>query len=139
MNFKGLKGTLFVLFILFIILFLIFWGSSESEVKISPESTAKLAAEELVKDNLKAPSTANFTDAEVIDKKDELYMVKVTVDAQNSFGAMIRGYFLVVVKVNTSEPNRYSYSSNFAVQEVSNPPTDREIIVVKSLNNWNLS
>jgi len=107
--------------------------------KISPESTAKSAAEELVKDTLKSPSTANFIDTEVIGKKDELFMVKVTVDAQNSFGAMIRGCFLVVVEVNASKPNRYSYSPDFAVQEVSNPPTDREIIVVKLLNNWNSS
>lgn len=93
MNLKGRKaGLVMVLFF-----FLFFGGSSDS-----PESTAKFAAEKLVKDKLKAPSTANFIGAEIIDKKDDPYLVKVTADAQNSFGAMIRGNFLVVVKVNVS-------------------------------------
>ncbi len=132
MNLKGHKAGL--IFLLLFILFLIFFVSG---IWISPESTAKSVAKELVKESLKAPSMAKFVDAEIIDKRGELYMVKVTMDAQNSFGAMIRGNFLVVVGVNASEPNRCNYYPDFAVQEVSTPPTDREIIVVKSLNRWN--
>jgi hypothetical protein len=53
-----------------------------------------------VKDTLKAPSTAVFPDINdvKITKKDTLYSITGYVDAQNSFGAMLRTSYIGEIK-----------------------------------------
>lgn len=64
------------------------------------------AAEDDVKNNLKAPSTAKFpghimeSDEWVINKNGNRYTVSSYVDAQNSFGTMIRSNFTVTYEWN---------------------------------------
>jgi hypothetical protein len=64
-------------------------------------------AEEYVKATLKAPSTASFggifsdyqdPDSNVIVQSDGTYVVRIWVDAQNSFGAMLRSHFVLKLK-----------------------------------------
>lgn len=62
-------------------------------------------ATESVKNSLKSPSTAEFpfsynSSGVSITKTGEIYTVKGWVDAQNSFGAMIRNDFIVKMKKN---------------------------------------
>ena len=64
------------------------------------------AAEDDVKNNLKAPSTAKFpghiveSDEWIINKNGNRYTVSSYVDAQNSFGTMIRSNFTVTYEWN---------------------------------------
>lgn len=62
---------------------------------------AKIIARDFVKQRLKAPSTAKFQSTynfAVQEQKDGSWKVQGYVDAQNSFSAMIRNNFQVVVK-----------------------------------------
>ena len=67
---------------------------------------AKALAREYIKDHLKAPATAVFSSESVCAKADECkqgwYFYRANVDAQNSFGAMLRTPFLVEVFTDKS-------------------------------------
>ena len=57
--------------------------------------TAYFMMQEFVKKNLKSPSTAQFPDYKeiTINKNNFVYSVSGYVDAQNSFGAIMRTYY----------------------------------------------
>ena len=57
-------------------------------------SNAYIYTEKIVKDNLKAPSTAKFSNQKYgYNEEYSRYVVSGSVDSQNSFGAMIRANF----------------------------------------------
>ena len=66
------------------------------------ESDVWYEAKEIVKDRLKAPSTASFCSksSATITKSGNTWTIKGYVDAENSFGAMIRNDFTVVLVFN---------------------------------------
>lgn len=101
---------------------------------LSPEERAVSAAKTLIAEYLKAPSTAKYQSTKIIEQNGQYYLIHVIVDAQNSFGAMIRGNYLVCIEL--TEGNRFKFNPNFAVQECSNPPDEMIISVVKKLNEW---
>lgn len=59
------------------------------------KDTPELVARRLVKNELKAPSTADFRNVEQIWKSDSSFAVLVEVDAENSYGAKLRDTFCV--------------------------------------------
>lgn len=87
-------------------------GSSSKPDNWNTENKAKTYAELMVKDNLKAPSTAKFCNSarEMTAKNLGGAKWKVTgwVDAENSFGAMIRSDFEVVLELNKNGATRIS-------------------------------
>lgn len=87
-------------------------SSSGSSNNWNTESWAKSYAQIIVKDNLKAPSTAKFcnTAREMTAKNMGGSKWKVTgwVDAENSFGAMIRSDFEVVLELNSNGATKIS-------------------------------
>lgn len=87
-------------------------SSSKSSNDWNTESWAKSYAQIIVKDNLKAPSTAKFcnTAREMTAKNMGGSKWKVTgwVDAENSFGAMIRSDFEVVLELNSNGATKIS-------------------------------
>ena len=62
-------------------------------------SDARIAAEDIVRDNLKSPSSADFCGASkyTITRSGNTWTVRGYVDAQNSFGATLRNDFTVVI------------------------------------------
>lgn len=84
---------------------LVFGGENDEQqqqqpkVKAFDKIDAKMWAEECVKEKLKSPSTADFSgwiDTKTIAIPDG-FKVTGHVDSQNSFGAVIRGYYSVLV------------------------------------------
>jgi hypothetical protein len=111
---KDPVGALVVLVLLVISIGLIIWGvssalnggSSTPEPKHS-DVAALVMCEEFVKDNLKSPSTASFPFEEgkvapLPDEGDGHYIVRGAVDAQNSFGAMLRTQYYCKVHYEPS-------------------------------------
>ena len=73
-------------------------NNHSSNIGIHTDAEAFTVAEYVVKENLKAPSTAQFckiTEATITYLGNKKYEIKGWVDAQNSFGAMIRQNFTV--------------------------------------------
>ena len=72
--------------------------------KKAASAYAYTLAKELVLKTLKAPKTAIFsgytTSNYWYDQEEGLYYVQLYVDAQNSFGAMLRKYYQVKLKIN---------------------------------------
>ena len=92
------------------------------------------AAKTLVYKNLKAPATARWASATVVARKSPRFLVHVLVDAQNDFGALIRNSYLVAVALEGGE--KFSFSPAFGLQECNNPPSEAEIQVMRSMNDW---
>lgn len=73
-------------------------GDSEEDLKIQ----AWVCAEDIVEQNLKSPSSADFcsyTDADILNLGDNEYKISGWVDAQNGFGATIRTDFTVTLEL----------------------------------------
>lgn len=69
-------------------------------------SEAYIIAKEFMSKTLKAPSTAKFPSSEykfIASNKTNYCIIKSYVDAQNSFGAQIRTYYLVELKWNEQD------------------------------------
>lgn len=75
----------------------------ETDISLAMQTTLQVGTEDAVKMVLKALSTAKFPwiDGWSFSRKDDVYTVSGYVDAQNSFGAMIRSYFTMQWKVNS--------------------------------------
>lgn len=72
------------------------YSTTHKGLTVEQEAEAIAMAKEMVKAELKAPSTASFpwdSSAYTITKSGNQYTVKGYVDAQNSFGAKIRSKF----------------------------------------------
>ena len=69
-------------------------------VSTREKSTCWSLAQHVISKQLKAPATANFPayNEATIEKVDDIYEVNGYVDAQNSFGALVRVYFEVLLK-----------------------------------------
>ena len=87
----------------------VFDDSSSSKVSSnsssSKETDAKICAVKAVKDSLKAPSTAEFcsyTEMEATNLGGNEWKITGYVDAENSFGAMLREYWTVTLTLTDS-------------------------------------
>jgi hypothetical protein len=110
---------------------------SESYAASDLEYYAMGAAELIVKGRLKAPATARFTETSVVRQSGDRYLVATTVDAENSFGAMIRSTYLVAVRINPNKATEYTYSPHDAILPCSGrSPTSEEIEKAKRANDW---
>ena len=65
-------------------------GPSASEILIG----AEIVCEDAVRDQLKAPDTADFSDTEAEKAGGSKYVVRGAVDSENSFGAKLRAQWI---------------------------------------------
>lgn len=89
--------------------------------------------EQVVLETIDTPATAHFVSSNVIAREGAWRMVHVVVDAQNHFGAMLRKSLCVTY---FRDGTKIRWGNTFGVQECSKPPSDPEIALLKSLNNW---
>ena len=98
------------------------------------EDRATNAARNILLDSLKSPSTVQWAGDLLVEKSHPYYLRFFTIDAQNSFGAMIRSHFLVCVKIE--DEKEIPCSSPDAVQEYNHYPLSIEVEVFKKMNSW---
>ncbi len=95
-------------------------------------------AQQVLMDHLKAPGSAEFLEKKVLSHDNYgRRLVFFLVDSQNSFGALVRDGFLVVVRPDLEKQSAY-YSRIFAVQKSSREPEEHEMEIVQGLNSWNI-
>lgn len=97
------KQTIGCLVVGALLLFIFSQSCSKSENKTGSSSEAWYIAKKFAEKDLKAPATADFPSqfadgVKITDHGGGKYTVKGYVDAQNSFGAKIRQYFMVEVQ-----------------------------------------
>ncbi|MCH7228774.1 hypothetical protein [Haloferula sp. A504] len=63
------------------------------------DQKVKLITEQIIRNSLKAPSTANFSNFQVVAEEGPFRQTYIEVDAQNGFGAMIRSYYVCTFKL----------------------------------------
>jgi len=113
------------------------YAESYEEAEDSKKLTAKLGAFEVVKKNLKSPSSSRLVDQDLLETSGDSYLYRVEVDSQNSFGAQVRSTWLVCLSVKSDSPDRYHWNDQVGALEVSrNGPTPEEIKTFKELNGW---
>jgi len=79
---------------------------------------SKVMAKKYVTENLKAPSTAKFTDENIHIglERDSSVVVKISVDAQNTFGAMFRNDFYLKMKWS----KKFDDTDNWVLIDIQN-------------------
>jgi hypothetical protein len=106
----------------------------------SKEYVAESCGETILNKYLKAPASATFQESKILETNGVQYLVKVTVDAENSFGAKIRETYLVVTKPDFDNSGILSVScKSFEGKDVMRSdgrPTEADITAIKSLNEW---
>ena len=91
-------------FILFAIISKILgFGSSPDKPSGPDQIDAQATCQVSIEDALKAPSTASFSDWSSVSTGSEGYEISGVVDAQNSFGAMLRSPFVCILKIENGE------------------------------------
>lgn len=97
------------------------------------------AAKQLVGEQLKSPSTAVYSEEEIVEKDDYgRVLVRLTVDAENGFGATIRNYAAVVILKYNEDEETFRYSRYNAVQLYENKSSQATVEeMMKSMNDWN--
>lgn len=115
-----------------IILFNLFSGGGESN-----EDFIIRCAQTVAYEQLKSPSTASFSDGQVVEKDDYgRALVTFFVDAENSFGAYVRTYYAIVIETYDKSTEKFTYNS-FAVQHWSNGTnSDFYLEAAKVAANW---
>ena len=95
-------------------------------------------AKSVASNYLKAPSTATYSDCEVVEKDDYgRALVFLTVESQNSFGAYVRTYFAVVIESYDKSTEEYTYS-RFSVQHwTDSSHNEMGLELSKELGHWN--
>lgn len=93
-------------------------------------------AQTLVYNNLKAPATSNCVSSSVLDK-DEYgrAVVLLEVDAENSFGALIRTDFCVVIQ-GINYDGTYDYDKINCLQTYTSSTQDMVVEIMKNLNDF---
>lgn len=97
------------------------------------ERDAWVCAQNIVKEELKSPSTADFCsypDASITDIGNERYVVKGYVDAKNSFGAEIRTDFTVTLTLTKSGYKDESCEIDNNLTEDTSSDTDFHYCIV---------
>ena len=124
---KSIKKTQIILGIIFLICFTTCVGmniggdsnkkNEKREINTSDLSYySKVMAKKFVKKVLKAPSTAKFPEEEIHIglNPDSTVIIKLAVDAQNSYGAMIRANYYLKMKWS----NDYEVPSNWQILDI---------------------
>lgn len=96
-----------ILGVLAVLLALTACGSSEPDPADvnGDDIAAQVVCRDFVRDSLKSPSTADFSDERVRHVGGKVWLVAGSVDSENSFGAMIRNDY--VCKVEYVSGDRY--------------------------------
>lgn len=68
-------------------------SSDDPEPDVEDDIAAEVMCEEFVKDRLKAPATAEFSDQHAESIGEQRWDVTGSVDSENSFGALIRSSY----------------------------------------------
>jgi tetratricopeptide (TPR) repeat protein len=104
------------------------------------DNNAITAAESIIKEEaLIAPSTAKFTNEKVIEKKEGLFLVQVTADAQNIYGVYIREYYLVILEFTSGGKlglGKFYWNKGIAAQKFDYPPDQDAVNMAKLVNGW---
>lgn len=88
-------------------------NNSSSEQNTKDALNAKICAEKVVKDNLKAPSSAkfcNYSEMQATNISGKKWKITGYVDAQNSFGTMLRQNWIVTLTLTDNGFTDYSVS-----------------------------
>jgi len=113
---KKKPGGCGLIFAIVVIALVVYFLTKDDGTKTSQPATsntpdkidAYLVAKEFVKDELKAPATANFGDNYTfVDNQDSTYDLAGTVDSQNSFGANLRATWRVSLRWIGGSPENY--------------------------------
>lgn len=101
----------------------------------SHEDKVQELAQKALLTKLKSPSTAKFVETKLLVNKKPYYIVYVSVDAQNSFGAVLRENYMVAL---TEENNKLNLGDLYGVQTCSSTPTSDEVAAMAVLNGFKL-
>lgn len=105
------------------------------------KTVANCGAEHIVGKQLVSPSTASYSNENVVDEKQDgknrKVAVALTVDAQNEYAAMIRKHYVVILSIDKDNSSKVTWKDGPAVMEIADEtPTETELTTAKAANDW---
>lgn len=97
---------------------------------------SRYAAQEIVGKRLKAPSQAEFVEAEVMDTLENYALVYLVVDAPNSFGVKLRAGYCVVLWYQLPDGKNFLWNKQTSVVTCDDKPDVDAIYALKLVNGW---
>jgi hypothetical protein len=91
-------------------------GNENSSGGQNLESMASVQCRNFVKDNIKSPSTAKFTTPMTTKLSDDTFEVVAYVDAENSFGAVVRNLFICRIRYEGGDD---AFQSNWSLLDLT--------------------
>ncbi len=123
-----------IVFVVTVAVLVIYFLNSASF--FSNDEKAITCAKTIISEDLKAPSTAIWSNASVLDKdRYGRYLVDITCEAQNSFGGYVKERYLVVVSDMKSD-GTFRYNKLFSKTTYSEYTKSEAIEYLKQSNNW---
>jgi len=99
------------------------------------EKMAIAAARQVVSGRLTAPGSARWVSDKVLEAKHPRYMIVVTVDSQNGFGALLRNTLLC--SITLQKDSKFICNRTVGLQEIDNDsPLEVQIQLFRTLNDW---
>ena len=99
------------------------------------EATALMAAEELILETVRGPATIRVSDKQILDRKDNKYLLACEVILENDLGDVTRHTYWIIVEVDPSDPDHYTYNRAFAVRRATGA-IEADLIAFKLANQW---
>jgi hypothetical protein len=100
------------------------------------KSESPYAGEEVVKEFLKAPTQAKFSERELVRQNDNFALVRMTVDAPNSFGVMLRQTWCAVVVFQPPRGEHFQWNKTFGGWPCEGDMGDDKILMREAAANW---
>ena len=99
------------------------------------EATALRAAEELILETVRGPATIRVSEKRILDRKGNKYLLACEVVLENDRGAVTSHTYWVIVEVDPSDPDNYSYNRAFAVRRATGA-IEADLLAFKLANQW---
>ncbi|MBY0314649.1 MAG: hypothetical protein K2Q26_03965 [Bdellovibrionales bacterium] len=136
-GFLTLSAVIFAVYTMYKSVSYLIWPNSQSAFNITSGPRPEDFSEQLIKEVLKDPVSATFSNVKVVDKKKtekgEKFLVVSTVRAANSFGGFLVNDWCAVFEYETKSDSYFS-KPDVSVQQCSRDHYQYEI--VKLSNGW---
>lgn len=100
------------------------------------KSESPYAGEEVIKGFLKAPTQAKFSKRELVRQNDNFALVRMVVDAPNSFGVMLRQGWCAVVVFQPPRGEHFQWNKTFGGWPCDGDMGDDKILIREAAANW---
>lgn len=94
------------------------------------------ASDEIIKDSLKSPANARFSEHRIVERSERYFYLTSTVEAPNAMGVILRSHWCVILGFESDKADDYVWSHTQGSWQCDEEPRARELILRKASSGW---